>query len=543
MSKGGELDRRTLIRGGLAALAATLPFPAGAQDAGLFAFVVGNDRYTRMNPLSKAAADARMVARQLRKFRYRTFEAINQPQAGFTRIFDEFKAALASGGAAFIFYSGHGLQINGTNYLLPVDADCSNNRKFAEAAISLPDLLGELRELNPSQTVVLLDACRVAAGRIGVSGKGEGVASVNAPKGFFVAYSAGMGEFALDRLSADDPDPNGLFTRHFLPNMRPDRPIDSLVMSTSVEVSAAAEKAGYSQNCAIYNQSPRRLRLDGLQVDADDWVTPTPGRLVDTHVSLVGWGDYNQYTDLISRLPNVKHDIGRLAGLFQSLGATVGVYQEATRAELHDRLPRAIPASAKRHIIYYTGMGGLADGEMIALLGGTGDGGVDAISVRELLAVAAGISTEPFFAFAGRKPNADTRQPFKMDLAALGRDTILMLDTSLIELGIPPSGNAPRIALAAELGESELRSRNAPVAILSSCGILQNVLDGFEADVNAGAFVIALENAMKRPRLTLGQVAERVRSEVEMLTKHVQTPALFATGRLRDAVLVETAAS
>src|SRR6478735_9975749 len=96
---------------------------AGAANAeNRLALVVGNDAYRNVNPLQKAVNDARSVSRGLQQLGFRVTLAENLAWRDHVERFANFENSIQPGDVAFLFYSGHGVEIDGANFLIPVDA-------------------------------------------------------------------------------------------------------------------------------------------------------------------------------------------------------------------------------------------------------------------------------------------------------------------------------------------------------------------------------------------------------------------------------------
>ena len=85
------------------------------------AFVVGNDAYRNVNPLQKAVNDARAVGRSLQQLGFRVTLGENLGWRDYVEKFSVFENSIQPGDTAFLFYSGHGVEIDGANFLIPVD--------------------------------------------------------------------------------------------------------------------------------------------------------------------------------------------------------------------------------------------------------------------------------------------------------------------------------------------------------------------------------------------------------------------------------------
>jgi hypothetical protein len=235
----------------LLALAASHP-----ADAARRALVVGNDNYTSVSKLRNARADAEAMADAFRQAGYEvdlvTDRNLKQLQADVR----SFRQKVAGGDEVVVFFSGHGVQLGGTNYLLPTDVGAQNEDQVKDDALSLSNILEGLRERKPRFTLAIIDACRdnpfASTGRaIG----GRGLTGVAGASGQMVIYAAGEGQRALDRLGGGDTVRNGLFTRVFLKEIaKPGVPIRDVLYRVRDEVATLAEGVKHEQVPAVYDQ-------------------------------------------------------------------------------------------------------------------------------------------------------------------------------------------------------------------------------------------------------------------------------------------------
>jgi hypothetical protein len=173
----------------------------------------------------------------------------------------EFIGRLDPGDTATVYYAGHGVEIDGENYLLPTDIPAPENggADFIKLeSFSLSELLDGIRGTGARTVLVFLDACRnnpfeEARGRnIGTS---RGLGRVAAPQGTFVIFSAGAGQTALDSLDAEDRDPNSVFTRLLLPKLtEPGLELRTLVAQLRIEVRDLARTQSHDQFPAYYDE-------------------------------------------------------------------------------------------------------------------------------------------------------------------------------------------------------------------------------------------------------------------------------------------------
>ena len=124
------------------------------------ALVIGNGAYEAFNSLENPPRDAPAVEGVLRRLGFEVFSDIDLTKAKITSIFDKFKRALRGCNVGLIFYSGHGIQIDGTNYIVPVEANLRNRAiDFVEQLVPLQTMMIEVSK-RAEMTLVFLDACR-----------------------------------------------------------------------------------------------------------------------------------------------------------------------------------------------------------------------------------------------------------------------------------------------------------------------------------------------------------------------------------------------
>src|SRR5262245_10292108 len=170
------------------------------------ALVIGNDAYSSAPVLQKAAS--------LSKLGFDVDSSVNVSRTETNRKLQNFLNRIEPGDVALFYFAGHGVEIAGANYLLPIDipeATPGNEQFLKSEAISLNAVLDGLSQRKARVNNLVIDACRdnpfaIKTGR-SVGGAG-GLALLVPPQGTFIMYSAGAGEAALDRLSDADPEPN-----------------------------------------------------------------------------------------------------------------------------------------------------------------------------------------------------------------------------------------------------------------------------------------------------------------------------------------------
>lgn len=253
--------RRMWCQGlGLIALCLFLPGALIAQSR--HALVVGIDAYTDVAPLQKARNDARAIHAVLQDAGFAAELVLDAGQIALLTAVNSFAGRINPGDEVVIFFAGHGVEIDGRNYLLPADvpqAIPGAEILVTARALALDTLTSLLEARGARVSLIIVDACRDNPfPRQGTRslGTSRGLGRVpSAPEGTFILFSAGLGQAALDRLSDDDPDPNSVFTRVLLPSIaEPGLPIHEIARRVRTEVRQIARTVGHEQFPAVYDQ-------------------------------------------------------------------------------------------------------------------------------------------------------------------------------------------------------------------------------------------------------------------------------------------------
>ena len=230
---------------------------AGAADARRVALVIGNDSYQSAAPLQNARSDAKAVARALERAGFAVTLKEDLTLKAMKEALRNFKEQISGGDEAVFYFSGHGVQFEGTNYLIPTDLVPQSEEQVADESVPLQRILDALRDQKSRFALAIVDACRdnpfKGSGRaIG----GRGLAPVTAATGQMVLYSAGAGQEALDRLGPGDSDPNGVFTRVLIKEInKPGVPTDQMLKNVRDQVVRLARGVNHEQVPALYDQS------------------------------------------------------------------------------------------------------------------------------------------------------------------------------------------------------------------------------------------------------------------------------------------------
>jgi hypothetical protein len=184
---------------------------AQATTAGArVALVVGNSNYGGdLGVLANPVNDSRLVATALKGIGFDVIEVEDADQNRLKRAIADFGDRIASAGTeatSLFFYAGHGLQVGGQNYLIPVHANINRERDVDIEAISLDTVLRQMAFADSKVNIVILDACRNNPLSRGFRSTTQGLAEITIkPQGSFISYSTAPGDVAVDGNGANSP--------------------------------------------------------------------------------------------------------------------------------------------------------------------------------------------------------------------------------------------------------------------------------------------------------------------------------------------------
>lgn len=205
--------------------------PAAEQRVAL---VIGNNAYPAA-PLKNPVNDARAMARSLNQMGFEVILRTNLNQKAMVNALREFGARLREGGVALFYYSGHGMQVKGRNYLIPVDADIRGEDEVPYMSMDMAQVLDKLEAARSRANLVILDACRNNPFIRTFRSSRVGLAQMDAPGGTLLAFATAPGSEARD-----GDEENGVYTKHLLAHMAtPMLPVE--VMFRRVRESVTAE--------------------------------------------------------------------------------------------------------------------------------------------------------------------------------------------------------------------------------------------------------------------------------------------------------------
>lgn len=187
----------------------SLPAATATSEQRL-ALVIGNARY-REAPLGNPANDARAVAVRLKELGFKVMERENATLEEMRKSVRDFGNQLTMGDVGLFYYAGHGIQSNGVNYLIPVDADIQDETELATRAFTASEVLEKMDAAKNRINIVILDACRNNPLARKVRSAAHGLAPMEQGSGTIIAFATKPGA-----TSADGEGSHGLYTEQFL---------------------------------------------------------------------------------------------------------------------------------------------------------------------------------------------------------------------------------------------------------------------------------------------------------------------------------------
>ena len=206
--------------------------PSTARAGGRVALVIGNADYKEA-PLRNPVNDARAMAASLKDLGFDVISVENAGKAAMERAIVEFTGRLDENSSGLFYYAGHGVQISGRNYMVPVDARIRSEREARIEAVGVNLVLDELEYAGNRLNVVILDACRNNPFGRRLRGASRGLAAIDAGRGTLIAYATSPGSVAQD-----GDGRNGLYTEELLRALRiPGLEVEEVFKQVRVQVS------------------------------------------------------------------------------------------------------------------------------------------------------------------------------------------------------------------------------------------------------------------------------------------------------------------
>ena len=202
------------------------------------ALVIGNATY-KNSPLKNPVNDSRAVAAELRRLNFEVIERENVTREGFATAARDFGDRLKGATVGLFYFAGHGLQVRGKNFLVPIDADIAREDEVPYRSLDVNEILDKMDSARTPINLVLLDACRNNPFARSFKLSQVGLAQMDAPSGTLIAFATSPGSVAQDGEGS-----NGLYTGALLKHIGTDSlPIEQMLKRVRVDVVAASKSS------------------------------------------------------------------------------------------------------------------------------------------------------------------------------------------------------------------------------------------------------------------------------------------------------------
>ncbi|MHC4045894.1 caspase family protein [Bradyrhizobium sp. 23AC] len=225
----------------LALLAGWLSPDTASADTRV-ALVIGNGAYASTAQLPNPSHDAEDVAASLRRSGFEVIQGIDLRQADMQDLTIRFARAASRADVAIFYYSGHAMQYNGVNYLMPVDATLTDEADL-KRFVRVDDIVNDLQQAK-NLRILVLDSCRdnplaetLKRSATRAASIGRGLSKVEAPRGTIVSFSTQSGQTAADGVGRNSP-----YTAAFLKHIEEPQEIGDVFRDISSDVYDASGK-------------------------------------------------------------------------------------------------------------------------------------------------------------------------------------------------------------------------------------------------------------------------------------------------------------
>jgi len=195
------------------------------------ALVFGNSDYSSGSSLKNPVNDANLMEATLKELGFDVIKQINSGKDEMLNSIREFSRKLSDYNVALFYYAGHGIQVDGINYLIPVDAKLENKDDSKWEAVAVTTVTDEFKNNSANTNIVILDACRNNPYRSWARGGEQGFKALAPINGSIISFSTSEGATA-----ADGDGANGLFTQELVKQMVIPQQIESVFKKTRKEV-------------------------------------------------------------------------------------------------------------------------------------------------------------------------------------------------------------------------------------------------------------------------------------------------------------------
>jgi carboxyl-terminal processing protease len=278
--------------------------------------VIGNSAYKGELPaLPNPANDAKLMAKTLKGIGFDVVEAEDASQDEMKRAIAEFSdklTAAGSEGTGLFFYAGHGVQVGGENYLIPIDAKIKKEADVDLVAVSASTVLKQMDFAGSAVNIIILDACRNNPLGDGARGMTRGLAEIKStPRGSFIAYSTAPGSTAADGNGANSPYTTALAQTITEPGLSISdvfQEVRSKVLASTGNQQTPWDSSSLTGR--FYFTAPDTTQMASVTPPPAAATTPAPPTVDELAVEKTYWDsvkdstDADDFNDYLARYPN-----------------------------------------------------------------------------------------------------------------------------------------------------------------------------------------------------------------------------------------------
>ena len=218
-------------------------FSLGYSERGIqvqdkrIALVIGNGAY-KSSPLANPVNDANDIASALKGCNFEVIKSINATRKDMRKAIRTFGDEINKGAVGLFYYAGHGIQVDGENYLVPIGAEVYTEAEVEDECLKVSSVLRQMESAGNRLNIIILDACRDNPFGRSFRSSNTGLAKMDAPTGSILAYATAPGSIA-----ADGTGRNGLYTSMLLKYMmEPNLVIERVFKKVRIDVMKESSK-------------------------------------------------------------------------------------------------------------------------------------------------------------------------------------------------------------------------------------------------------------------------------------------------------------
>jgi uncharacterized caspase-like protein len=197
----------------------SLPISIGKRVA----LVIGNSKY-KYGPLINPKNDADDITKALSESGFTVISLRDASLAEMRQAVRKFGDSLLQSDVGLVYYSGHGMEVKGRNYLIPVNADIHSEDEVPDQGLDVSFILEKMATANKKVNILMIDACRDNPHARSFRSSSRGLTSMDAPNGTLISFSTAPGKVAFDGTGRNSP-----YVKYFLEAIKtPNRPIEQV---------------------------------------------------------------------------------------------------------------------------------------------------------------------------------------------------------------------------------------------------------------------------------------------------------------------------